>query len=458
MILVVAGFIIWRQAARDPQQNDANGTRVVATLANWQARYLVGAAKTFDQPNGQQFADAARTDNGTIEQRLANVVVIGEISGPEAAIQKLKQVEEVLTVNEGQDSDWAAAALHKVYDDRIDKQTTLPSVDETERRRLVERLGWSGELALHPAGSPDTAVRDALLADARRTFIGSIVMISVLGCAALAGFAVLVALCVALVVRPKSSSVSTTLSSKPAPHTGIYAETFALWMMLHVAFSYLAAWLPVNEHHFLLMAAFMFAGLAALAWPIFRGVAWSVVRDDLGLNLGRRPLVEMLLGPVAYLTAMPLLVVGVLAVVALMSMQSWLLGDVGGELSSGQLPSHPIVGWLLEADWWHRLQIIFLASVMAPLVEETMFRGALYLQLRAATARFGYAGSVVVSALVVSFVFAAIHPQGLITVPALMALAIAFTLAREWRGTLLPAMLAHGLNNFLVTCALLSLS
>jgi membrane protease YdiL (CAAX protease family) len=42
--------------------------------------------------------------------------------------------------------------------------------------------------------------------------------------------------------------------------------------------------------------------------------------------------------------------------------------------------------------------------------------------------------------------------------PALMGLAMAFTLAREWRGTLLPAMIAHGLNNGLVTLALVSMA
>ncbi|HVS36573.1 MAG TPA: CPBP family intramembrane glutamic endopeptidase, partial [Gemmataceae bacterium] len=56
-------------------------------------------------------------------------------------------------------------------------------------------------------------------------------------------------------------------------------------------------------------------------------------------------------------------------------------------------------------------------------------------------------GSVTVSALVVSFVFAALHPQGLLAVPMLMALAFGFTAAREWRGSLIPSMTVHGLHN-----------
>ena len=119
----------------------------------------------------------------------------------------------------------------------------------------------------------------------------------------------------------------------------------------------------------------------------------------------------------------------------------------------GRLPTHPVVG-LAGGNWWVRLQIVIAASVTAPILEETMFRGVLYRHLREATRRWGFAASFLVSGLVNSFLFAAIHPQGLLAVPALMGLALGFTLAREWRGTLLPCMIAHGLSNGLVTLLL----
>jgi membrane protease YdiL (CAAX protease family) len=92
--------------------------------------------------------------------------------------------------------------------------------------------------------------------------------------------------------------------------------------------------------------------------------------------------------------------------------------------------------------------------VVAPVVEETMFRGVLYRHLRGASSRLRPALSVIVSALVVSFLFAVIHPQGFLGVPPLMALALAFTLVREWRGTLLPPMIAHAVNNGVATLML----
>jgi membrane protease YdiL (CAAX protease family) len=47
-------------------------------------------------------------------------------------------------------------------------------------------------------------------------------------------------------------------------------------------------------------------------------------------------------------------------------------------------------------------------------------------------------------------IFAAIHPQGLLFIPVLGALACGFSLAREWRGSLIPCIVAHGVNNFAV--------
>ena len=79
-----------------------------------------------------------------------------------------------------------------------------------------------------------------------------------------------------------------------------------------------------------------------------------------------------------------------------------------------------------------------------------MFRGVMYRHLRDATGGAGRVMSVVLSTAINSFVFAVIHPQGWVAVPALMSLAIMFSLMREWRGSLIPSMIMHGLSNFIV--------
>ena len=93
--------------------------------------------------------------------------------------------------------------------------------------------------------------------------------------------------------------------------------------------------------------------------------------------------------------------------------------------------------------------VVVLACVAAPIVEEIMFRGLLYRYLREASLQRGLFSSALISALVSSFLFAVIHPQGLAAVPILMGLAGGFCLVREWRASLLSSMVAHGLNNYI---------
>jgi membrane protease YdiL (CAAX protease family) len=143
----------------------------------------------------------------------------------------------------------------------------------------------------------------------------------------------------------------------------------------------------------------------------------------------------------------PLVGLGLIATLVLMQMQQLLGGGGGGEFDRTAIPSHPILPLLAEGDIWQRLQALFLASVAAPAVEETVFRGLLYRHLRDATCARGRMRSFLISAVINALVFAVIHPQGLVAVPALMAVAFGLTLAREWRGSLLPPMILHGIHN-----------
>jgi len=78
----------------------------------------------------------------------------------------------------------------------------------------------------------------------------------------------------------------------------------------------------------------------------------------------------------------------------------------------------------------------------------------LYRHLRDAFGRGGVAMSIALGTVINTFVFAIIHPQGWVAVPALMSLAVGFTLIREWRGTLIPSMVGHAVSNGIVMCML----
>ena len=277
----------------------------------------------------------------------------------------------------------------------------------------------------------------------RRTFFGMYGILFVGLAALLMGVFLLVILAVLAHIGKLRSRVTTS-----GGNGGIYAETFALYLALYIGSGYLARYLPWRD--LWLSGVIMLLSLSALAWPVIRGVRWAEVRRDLGLYTGG--VSDIPLGVGTYLGALPILFVGVLFMLGAMLIRRRLgLGDpndVG--------PSHPIIGIALRGNVWAWIQLAVLACVLAPLVEEIMFRGVLYQHLREIGPGLAKWASVTFSVLVSGFVFAVIHPQGLLAVPVLMSLATAFALSREWRGSLVPAMIAHGINNAVPTLVLLA--
>jgi membrane protease YdiL (CAAX protease family) len=220
-----------------------------------------------------------------------------------------------------------------------------------------------------------------------------------------------------------------------APHGGVYAETFALYLLAFIGLSYGLSFVPAGNSRLLLSGAAAVGSLAVLAWPVLRGVPWRQVRQEIGWTAGRRPELEPLIGVGSYAAALPLVFLGVILMLVLKGAQEMIQGPPDPFGPSGA-PGHPLTAVVNNPSVWLWVQVFLVASVAAPVVEETMFRGVLYRHLREATGR------------------AVIHPQGLLGVPVLMGLALAFNLAREWRGTLVPAMVAHGINNGAITLLL----
>ncbi len=223
-----------------------------------------------------------------------------------------------------------------------------------------------------------------------------------------------------------------------------------LYMVSFIGLSIAYRFMPIPDSLQIGSGAMVaFLSLNVLLWPVLRGITWKQVREDLGLHLDGNPLVQILSGFGCYLCAVPILLVGALITLVLMYAQKQL------HLGEPAPPSHPIVLEALGSSPWIWFQIFLAACVAAPIVEEIMFRGVLYRHLREASHGWGRGLSIFFSVLLSSFVFAAIHPQGWLGVPPLMAMATAFCLAREWRRSLLPPIIAHGINNGVITLMLL---
>jgi membrane protease YdiL (CAAX protease family) len=107
-------------------------------------------------------------------------------------------------------------------------------------------------------------------------------------------------------------------------------------------------------------------------------------------------------------------------------------------------PFHPLQALTAGThDWWLRALLLVVAAVGAPFFEELFFRGVLYGALRR---RFGVAVGVVVSAAL----FAALHPQLPLGFLPIFFLGAIFAAIYEWRQSLVPGMVFHGVHNGLL--------
>jgi membrane protease YdiL (CAAX protease family) len=179
----------------------------------------------------------------------------------------------------------------------------------------------------------------------------------------------------------------------------------------------------------------IFGVILGLLWPLLRGISWSEFRLHLGLFTNKGFWRDCFYGWKLWLMALPSLAV-LMVVSTVLSAAFDLKID------------HPI-NEAISSDGDNTM-IFLLAVVFAPVMEELSFRGLLLSGLRS---RWSF----VVSALITSVLFAAIHPQGLAAIPVLGGLAFVFAYARATRGSIVPPMAMHALHNGLLTLALVLL-
>jgi membrane protease YdiL (CAAX protease family) len=455
---VVVAVPFLRELAKDEAHRNSDQTGNIGFLfLNVQGKLFLGLHElTKSDPNSANsiVAQTEALDTGPLENRLARVILVGELAGFQEARAKLEELDQRLARSNLPMDPRALEAkstLEDLYSAYATGKMGAPGVDQDRRRELTETLGWFGKLALAPPGTPNTEAREEILSSARTGCLLVLLLVVLVVIAGVAG------LCCLLLfsLLYANGKIHPGLVTRGGPG-GIYAETFALWMIIFIVFTGLVGQFGSAQWQLLESGAAILGTLIVLVWPVLRGISWRQVREDIGLVGGRQPLLEPLLGPVGYAMSLPVLAVGVLAMLVLVGLQSrhfmGMLGTVQGpdDFSPAVYPSHPIIPILASAGFWGKLQVFFLACFVAPVVEETMFRGVLYRHLRQATRQWPFLSSFFVSALIVSFVFAVIHPQGFLLVPPLMALAFGFTIMRQWRNSLVSCMVAHGINNALV--------
>jgi membrane protease YdiL (CAAX protease family) len=463
---------------KSPETEAAGQQSLNVYVMRSQGRLLLGTREIATDPtpgSDEQRLQQVRANynTGSVAQRLRFVVLAGEFGSPAVALEELDHLDQLiarLKPKLSEEDETERRILRKLYADYARLRYDAPSVTASERQYLRDHMDWFGQLALAPAGrpderdlvaavaggpaaaglepnEPDPAARAALLADSQFLawfmigFVGLVFGAGAMGLLGLLAFVILAAL------RQLRGGLVCGVS--PA---GVYAETFALWLLAFVGLGPLARLIPLGPFQLAGAGVVELCSLLVLLWPVIRGVPLRRMLQDVGLVPGRLPPAEPVAGVACYCMSLPLVGVAFLVFLGIQALEQSYGGGTPAHdtFDTPMSPSHPIVLELARGSWAARLQLFFLASVVAPIVEETMFRGVLYRHLREATHRLGRFLSVSFSALLSSVIFAIIHPQGLAFSVVLMALAMGFCLAREWRITLLPGMVGHGLNNGLV--------
>ncbi len=300
-----------------------------------------------------------------------------------------------------------------------------------EREELREEVGWFADLA---DGSDGEASEKA---DSIRLRSTGIIML-IFSCFLAALFVVLAGggflLFIARTQRVTGEALRFRSQGLPR---GVMLEVFALYLGMMAFGEAASIWI----HPSFSIAGYGLSIVVPLIWPVVRGIAWKDFLRSMGFHRGEGILKEIGCGIIGYSGVLAIATMGLFLTWAIMLIAGVFAGDPSGVAAEPVSPEpHPIIGWMFSGSVVERILCLLLASVLAPLLEEFFFRGALHRYLRG---RLGF----FLSALITGLIFAGLHPQGWIAIPALCAIGIGFSLLREWRDSLIAPMVAHSINN-----------
>jgi len=444
-IVVLVGGMAFLQTLRPELESGQPEDPAGLVITQLQAEYLLGVSKLTGLTQ-EVMSEADMLDTGTVDQRQRYMAFMIALDLHDEA------KESVLHLNT--DLEKAGITLserHATTQEMLDfliEGGTLP----TDQSHILDELGWFGTLL-----KADSIQRQQMQSAAASKVLTLLIVLFAVILAGVGGFVMLII----FLIRACGGTLQSGMNPQ-SNHHGLYAEVFALWMMLFAVLLMIAGsvsmiFADTNLTINLLFTLIAFFGsLIALYWSIIRGITWEQLRNDIGWHRGAGFFTEFGWGLIGYAMTVPILGIGIVCTFVLIFLQQFFAGGVEANPFGGTGGgSHPIIVEIANGGWQLRVLVLVLAAIAAPIIEETMFRGVLYRQLRSSGLWFCKAFSIVGSTMIVSFVFAAIHPQGWVAIPVLMSIAIGMNLVRELRGSIIPSMVVHGVNNGIVMSMLL---
>jgi membrane protease YdiL (CAAX protease family) len=320
------------------------------------------------------------------------------------------------------------------------------AVSDEQREGLVARHGWYGRLATTSDLSDTDPARQELVGG------GGLLMtlVVVLSIVFLAGLLVGSGVLVWFLVSSASGRTKWRFIA-PSPGGSVYLETVAVFVVGFLVFKLLMGLIGGRGGHSDVVSALITSSqwlmVLTLLWPLVRGVKFSEMQSAFGLTRGEGFFKEVGAGILAYLAGIPVFVGVVFATLFLVWIWEGIKQLMG--VPPAPPPENPLIDLFGGSGVWTLIAFGLLATLWAPLVEESIFRGCLF---RHARSRVG----VVLAAIISAMVFGGMHGYpGLLLLP-VTSLGVVFALMREWRGSLVAPMTAHMIHNAVVTMILVS--
>jgi len=426
LVLVPAGWIgLDALGARHPAEAHAP-TETLSPITVMQGRLaaLLG---------GQALEPAAPLGTRPMS-RLASAMLLARAGEKDRALEQVKVASEAGSAAPSAELVDAVRAAVEAWPDPGD--SAPGRVSESQWEQLGAHMGWFATLACADLEGHEDDRRE--ISEDQGWLMISVMMAGFwfLG-AGVAGLILLVVLlCLAIAGRIRSAIA-------PMPQVGtVLGETFVVWMLALLGIRLLSAHFLEGDEpgtgQMWVSMALTFASLIALVWAMLRGLRWSEFAEAAGMRWKGGAFRLCWMGASSYVCALPCMGLGVMVGIAL----STLLPD-----RSFQDVSHPVQEMLPGASLGKVAALFAIACVAAPVVEEIAFRGLLFGHVRQGTSRWSKALSIAFAMLFSATIFAAIHPQGVLAVPALAGVSLGFCITREWSGSVYPGMLAHGVHN-----------
>lgn len=456
LCLLVIVAIVQRPGAPDPLKIAA--ARTGSEVEPVSVSPLIGMGRGFlwyktasPTPLDERFITLIDESAHTAADKFRAALLIGELVDAEARDERLELLEEKLAPDSPLREDIATVRALEAAEAG---QGEAP--DDAAKDGLLQRHGWFARLFL---ARGDTASGAAFRAAAESYGFRLFLILAIFGMGVLAAIAAgFVVLIIAIVqaatgrLRPRFTRTPPDLGSD----RGLWLETFAAFLAAFLVIHFLglglssaakkgAAWPSI-------VVLLLQWGIApVILWPLLRGMSWERYKGEVGWHRGRGFFREVGAGVLGYLAGLPIYFMMAVVIAVLTQIQEAIRrGPGGGPHDDVPLPDSKVMDLVSGSGGLVLLLLGTLIVVWAPLVEETVFRGALYRHIRT---RWG----MLFSALFVAAAFAMAHAYVLAGVVMVATLGAIFALMREWRGSLIAPITAHCMHNSMVLTLLVTL-